>query len=113
MKTKGTAKVQITALGEAVSSVRGGKKVERFRPYQDFERGEFFVQVGSFTNKKNADNLKKILLCQDKKAVIQVFELEQETYYRVQVRAGQTLPDAKKAEDVLVDRFRGAFVIAR
>lgn len=113
MKDKGTAKVRITALGEAVSSVRGGKKIERFRPYQDFNKGEFFVQVGSFTEKKNADNLKKILLCQGKKAVTQVFELGKETYYRVQVRAGTNLTEAEKAEKELGERFPGSFVIAR
>ncbi len=113
MENKGTAKVRITALGEAVTTARGEEKIERFLPYQDFQAGEFFVQIGSFTNKSNADRLKNRMLSQGRKAVSQGITIQNTLYYRVQVRAGRTLAEAQKAEHDLEGSYPGAFVIAR
>lgn len=113
MLKKGTARVRLTALGEVVESRRGGRKTERFLPYQNFKTGDFFVQVGSFTNKQNADRLKNRLLQQGHKAVSRLYHTGGVTFYRVQVKAGRTLAVARRVEAQLDPRFPGAFVIAR
>jgi len=113
MHIKGTARVRITALGEAVSSSRGNKTEEHFLPYDDFNLGEFYVQIGSFTEKANAVRLKEAMLALGRKTVLQEFSRDSTTYYRVQVRGGRTLVDARKVEESLEERYPGAFVIAR
>jgi rare lipoprotein A len=113
MTKHGTAKVKITALGEAVKSQHGGKNVEHFKPYQDFNIGEFFIQIGAFTQKNNAERLKDLMLSQGRKSVIQVLDDNNKTFYRVQVRGGSTLDAASNMEKKLERSYPGAFVIAR
>ena len=110
----GTARVQVTALGEAERTTTNGKVQEQFVPYQNFNEGEFFVQIGAFTNKENTDRLKEAMTGQGSKAVSQVYDqADGSRYYRVQVWAGRTLEEAKKAEQSWEGRYPGAFVIAR
>ena len=112
MDKRGTARVTITALGEAVQASQGGSATERFLPY-DFTHGEYFVQIGAFTNENNANQLKAKMLQQGKKSVSQMYTIDNTKYYRVQVRAGKDLETAKQLEKSLESRFPGAFVIAR
>lgn len=112
MDKRGTARVKITALGEAVQASRGGKTIERFLPY-DFTHGEFFVQIGAFTDKNNADRLKDKMLAQGRKAVSQMYTIEDQKFYRVQVRAGKDITAAHQLEKTLETQYPGAFVIAR
>ncbi|MFC1523701.1 septal ring lytic transglycosylase RlpA family protein [Thermodesulfobacteriota bacterium] len=114
MVEDGTAPVKLTALGEARTFKQGNREVERFLPHQDFESGEFFVQIGSFKNKDNAENLKSRMLAWGRKAVIQTYDRGDTVFYRVQVRAGKKLPEAKRTERVL-DRagYTDSFVVAR
>jgi rare lipoprotein A len=114
MLGKGTARVRITALGEAVQYNTGSRSVERFLPHQDFEKGDFFVQIGSFTDIGNAERLKQKMLSMGKKAVMQTVLLEGETFYRIQVRGGNTLTAAKHMERVMGEAgYPDAFVVAR
>ena len=110
----GTAPVRITALGEAVKTMEGGVETERFTQEQNFEAGDFFVQVGSFKNKANADRLKDKLLGWGKKTVVVIYQSDGGTFYRVQVRGGTTLTAANHMERVMNEAgFAGAFVVAR
>jgi rare lipoprotein A len=110
----GTARVEVVALAEAVAYQRGGRTYERFLPFEDPNRGEFFVQVGAFSDRQNAVRLKERLLAMERKSVIQVYTDGPATFYRVQVRAGQDLIVAGRVEKVLEDMgFPGAFVVAR
>lgn len=111
----GTARVRITALGETVTVALGGdKSITRFVPHEDFQKGEFYVQVGSFTSKENADRLKDQLLQWGRKAVTQTYDRGDRIFYRVQVRAGTTLVAARHMEQVLNESsFPDAFVVAR
>lgn len=110
----GTARVEVIALGEAVAYRSGGRTYERFLPYADPNRGVFFVQVGSFANRRNALRLRNRLLATRRKTVVQVFHADGTTYYRVQVRAGQTLRGARRVERVMEKMgFPEAFVVAR
>ena len=97
--SQGTAKVRITALGETETYQYGSVSTERFKEQPDFTVGEFFVQVGSFTNDANAKRLKNKLLSWGRKSVIQKFDRGDKIFYRVQVRAGKTLPEAEHVED--------------
>ena len=111
---KGTAQVEIVAMGEAASFRQGSSTVERFLPHQDFRRGEFFVQIGSFTNRDNAERLKDRMLGWGRKTVIQTYQSDGPLFYRVQVRAGTELDQAKRTEEALSDAgFPGAFTVAR
>lgn len=111
---KGTARIRITALGEAVTFKKGDETFERFSPHEDFNSGEFYVQIGSFTEKKNAENLKDKMLAWGKKTVIRTYDEPGTRYYRVQVRAGKTLRYANRMERALgASGFPGAFVVAR
>lgn len=114
MIKKGTARIRITALGEAVTIKAGSKTTTRFLPHQDFRKGEFFVQIGSFTNKANADRLKERMIKWDKKAVTRRYDRGDKVFFRVQVRAGSSLDSAQRTERVLAEAgFPGAFVVAR
>jgi len=114
MDRKGTARVELVALGEAVPYRSDGKVEERFLPYADPNRGEFYVQVGAFTVLQNAVRLKDRLLAMERKTVIQKFNGGRTTFYRVQVRAGQKLETANRLEkEMEAAGFPGAFVIAR
>lgn len=110
---KGTGKVRITALGEATKSQQGSGKQEHFLPYQDFDQGEFFVQIGAFTIKENAERLKNNMLAQGNKTVILLYEENGGKFYRVQIRVGSSLEDANRMEKTIEKQFPGAFVIAR
>lgn len=110
----GTARVRITALGEAVTVRRGSQTTTRFLPHQKFDQGEFYVQIGSFTNKANADRLKEKMISWGKKTVTVRYDRGDTLFFRVQVRAGTTLDVARRMERVLNESgFPGAFVVAR
>lgn len=110
---KGTAMVRLTAIGEAISYQQENRRVERFLPHKDFNSGEFYVQIGSFANRDNADRLKDKMLLWGKKAVVQIFDRGDKIFYRVQVRAGTDLATAKRSSMVLKEAGFPGFVIAR
>jgi rare lipoprotein A len=110
----GTARVQVTALGETVTVVQGDLKTERFLPHQDFTRGDFYVQIGSFLNPGNAERLRDRMLAAGMSTVIEQFERDFKVSHRVQVKAGETLQVAKNMEAKLNGAgFPDAFVVAR
>ena len=110
----GTAKVKLTAMGEAATMTRGGKEVDRFLPHQDFTTGNFYVQIGAFSNQDNATRLKQTMKEWGKQAEVLLYDRGDQLFYRVQVYAGSTLTAAKKMEQGLEQAgFDSAFVIAR
>lgn len=110
----GTATVKLTALGEARTYRQGGREVDRFLPHEDFQKGDFYVQIGSFTSRLNADNLRDKMKQQGKTAVIAEFDRGDKLFYRVQVRAGTTLTAARSMEEVFNSNgYPDAFVVAR
>lgn len=111
---KGTARVQITALGEAVTITQDNRTIEKFLPHEDFQLGDFYVQIGSFTNKVNAIRLKEKMTEWGKKPVITTFDRGDALFHRVQVKAGNRLEEANRMERVLTEAgFPDAFVVAR
>jgi rare lipoprotein A len=92
----------------------GGRITTRFLPHADLHKGEFYVQVGSFTQKANALRLKKKLISWGKKVVAYKFDRGDKIFYRVLVRAGNTLNTARHVEKVMRESgFPDAFVVAR
>lgn len=112
---RGTAKVSITALGEAITYRRGeGPETKRFKAHPDFRKGEFYVQIGSFVDANNATRLKEKMLAAGRKSVIQKFDRGDQIFFRVQVWAGTNLTGAEQLERQLNEaEFPDAFVVAR
>ncbi len=78
---QGTARVKITALGEAETYRYGGVTTERFKTHPDFQSGEFYVQIGSFTVEDNARRLKEQMLAWGRKAVIRKFNRRRPEFF--------------------------------
>ncbi len=110
----GVAKTEIIAMGEP--SVSGAKAEEKpvVLKHPDFSKGNFYVQVGSFLDKNNAEKLARLFMERGTRAVIQPYITSGYTYYRVQVSAGTTLEMARVLEkQLLAAGYSGAFVFAR
>jgi len=112
---EGTGKVRITALGEAETvTLADNKTAARFLPHEDFQKGDFYVQIGAFTVQENADRLKDKMIKGGREAETVRHDREAQVFYRVQVKAGTTLAIAKQMEQTLAGSgFPGAFVVAR
>lgn len=107
---KGTARVKVTALGE-VRTINGQ---QRFAQHTDFSKGEFYVQIGAFTQEKNSLKLQKRFLDAGHTAIIHKGTVNGQTFYRVQVYVGSSLDDARRSETALLAKgYTGSFVIAR
>ena len=106
----GTAKVKITALGE----VQKENGQQYFKHHADLRSGEYFVQIGAFTQKYNGLKLQGRFLDAGHHTVIKKGLVNGQTFYRVQVYMGQTLAGARKGEQALLNKgYKGAFIIAR
>lgn len=111
---RGTAKVSITALGEAISARPSGLATQRFKEHPDFRSGEFYIQIGSFSDPNNARRLKDKMLAAGRKSVIQKFDRGDQIFFRVQVWAGTRLAAAERVEKDLNEAgFQDAYVVAR
>ncbi len=119
MVRNGTARVEIIAMGEQVGrkgtgsgkSGRGGAPRLRHR---DFNKGKFYVQVGSFVELENARKLARRFAARGRDVVIQQFPAAGISLYRVMVYSGTSLARAKQDEQQLeASGFPDALVIAR
>ena len=108
----GTARVKITALGELNTSRENGRV--RFKKHADLRAGEYFVQIGAFTQKYNGTKLQEKFLDAGHKTVIKKVSIKGQTFYRVQVYVGRTLSNARRSEQALLGKgYKGAFILAR
>lgn len=108
---KGTARVHIVALAER-NKGKNGKPGELI--YNDLTVGEFYVQIGAFSQKINAIKLQKRFTEAGHTTVLQKYFGPDSILYRVQVYAGKNIHLAERAETALLDHgYRGAFIIAR
>ena len=111
---KGTAKVRIAALGEATVTKRNGRQETRFLPHQDFNQGDFYIQIGAFTNRDNAYLLRKKMEKRGHQVAITTFTSKGKLFHRVRIQAGHDLRQAEKLEKRFQNEgFNGAFVAAR
>ncbi|MEW6429396.1 MAG: septal ring lytic transglycosylase RlpA family protein [Thermodesulfobacteriota bacterium] len=110
----GTTRVQLTALGEAVPVVEQGKTYQQFLPYRDLNTGEFYVQIGSFTDRNNALRLRDRMENEGRKTVVVTYDRGDQIFHRVQVWGGTTTEVAGQVAQALeAAGFDGAFVVAR
>jgi len=113
MVKNGTARTEIIAMGEATTGGKGKKGPGKLE-HPDFFQGKYYVQVGSFLDKNNAEKLARLFLAQGIKVVIQPYITSGYTYYRVQIFAGTMLKVARILEQKLLRTgYPGAFVFAR
>ncbi len=107
----GTAKVKVTALGELRKNTDGKG---RFKDHADLRSGEYYVQIGAFTQKYNGIALQTKFLNAGHRTVIKEATVNGRLFYRVQVFVGRTLNSARRSEQTLIKKgYRGAFVLAR
>lgn len=108
----GTARVKVTALGELKQA--GGNGKSRFKKHADLRSGEYFVQIGAFTQKYNGIKLQEKFLDAGHHTVIKKVSLNGQTFFRVQVYVGKTLSSARRSEQALLEKgYKGAFILAR
>lgn len=129
MLRKGTARVEITAMqpdeqvagiakpkpkAQEASPVRPQPAPEPQAVVQDFDKGNFYVQVGAFEHIDNARKLAKVFANRGRDVVIQQFPAAGMDLYRVMVYCGTSLAFARQYERFLETRgFANALVIAR
>ena len=100
----GTAKVEITALGDTV----GDKLVTR-----DYQKGSFLVQVGAFTVKSNAARLRDSLLQRYSNVSITTYDRGDTVFYRVRVGGANNLKEADRLKGrIETDGMESPFVVA-
>jgi rare lipoprotein A len=110
MVRKGTARTQIITLGESTGSGGNRDKLK----YQDFDTGDFYIQIGAFLDKNNALNLARLFNSTGMKVTIQPYFSNGKTYHRVQIYAGTSLVLARQFEQQILGRgYSGSFIIAR
>jgi rare lipoprotein A len=108
----GTAKVKVTALGEAVSYSADTKKPETFRP-MDYYSGNFTVQVGAFQVKAYAEDYVGKLSKRYPNAHMVVYTDNRGTFYRVRIGKFTNLKDAERfGEKILAEGFNSTFAVA-
>mgnify|MGYP001544889371 FL=1 len=106
----GTAKVEIVALGTPAAT-DGGAGPTFVRG--DYYSGNFTFQVGAFSNRENAERLKRKLDEQYKNAHITRYDRGDKIFYRVRLGAFKTLEDAVLNEALLIqDGYADAFMVA-
>ncbi|MBI5327849.1 MAG: septal ring lytic transglycosylase RlpA family protein [Deltaproteobacteria bacterium] len=100
----GTAKVKIAALGDTV----GDKLVTK-----DYQKGNFMVQVGAFTVKSNAINLRGSLLKRYSNVSITEYNRGDMIFYRVRVGGAAVLKEAERLKNRIEAQGVGpTFVVA-
>jgi rare lipoprotein A len=126
---KGTAKVEIVALGAQVqkeepeTAAAPGKPAEGAKPkpkppkappIQDFDKGNFYVQVGAFIKIENARTMAKAFAMRGRDVIIQQYPAAGMNLYRVMIFASNSLAKAKVYEKQLqTEGFRYALLLAR
>lgn len=109
----GVTEVRVTALAKEVGKLHSKDETRPVVEVQDFQRGEFTIQVGAFQDKNNALGLADRLKVIYDYVNVSVYENgDGKTYYRVRASKSQTLKEAGKTEKRLEDMgFKGAFIV--
>ncbi len=107
----GTAKVKITALGEARLAQNGQI---HFATHPDFRHGDFYIQVGAFQNVSNAYALRQRLARRFGLVKVARAYTFGKLFYKVQIDAPNSYEQAKKFErDIEEMGFPTAFLVAK
>ncbi|MBU2550101.1 MAG: septal ring lytic transglycosylase RlpA family protein [Proteobacteria bacterium] len=110
----GTARVRVEALGTAGSQKVEGRIQQVLVQPDNYEVGQFTVQVGSFKEKSNAEALAGRLRRSYQPVTIQAFDRGDAVFYRVHVSEARTIGQALQMEARLEKQgFTDSFVVAR
>ena len=109
----GVVRAKIVALAEEVGRLRTKGESVPLVEVEDFNRGDFTIQVGAFRDKNNAMKLADRLKVIYGYVNIALFEDQDgQTYYRVRVSKSQSLIQAGEIEKRLEDMgLAGAFIV--
>lgn len=92
--------------------IRPNGKKERIQ--HDFDKGNFYIQVGSFEEKKNARKLARTFARKGRNVLIQEFAAAGTSLFRVLVFSSTSLKEAKRHKEKLARQgYEHSFVIAR
>ena len=108
MAEKGVARVRIVVLAEGHLE----KHHLVFKDLPDFQKGQFYLQVGAFTNYANALRFQKRLAEEFRRVRIKRYKKDGRTFYRVQIFLATDLDKARARARSLSTRFPGAFLVA-
>ena len=109
---KGLARIQAVAISRETLATQN--KPPPPPVYQDLSSGEFYVQIGAFTEPDHAIKVQRRFKESGHPAIIRQEFDGQKAVHQVQVYAGKTMQNAKRAERSLLARgWVGAFVVAR
>jgi len=109
----GTARVQVLALGKERTVTKDGLTATIYEPAADYGVGTFFIQVGSFTVKKNAELLVLKLKDSYDDAHIVEYDRGDRFFYQVRVAKAETLTGAKeKVRDLKQVGFEDSFIVS-
>lgn len=107
----GTAPVEVVALGAPLAPGRSGKGGKYAKV--DYFSGKFTIQIGAFSDRKNAVKLKTKLEKEYTKAHLQPHDSGRKIYYRVRVGDYANLDEAERFEQKLIKGgYREAFIVA-
>ncbi|MFH2092341.1 MAG: septal ring lytic transglycosylase RlpA family protein [Pseudomonadota bacterium] len=109
----GTAKVRVTALGQATAYSEKTKDPVTFKPV-DYYKGNFTVQVGAFQVKTNAEKYRQTLSKSYKNAHFVTTTDDRGTFFRVRIGRFSNLNDAVQFSEELTEKkgFKSAFAVA-
>lgn len=109
----GVTDVSVVALGKEVGRIQEKDGTRPLVESQDFQNGEFTVQVGSFENRENAVRLADRLKVVYKEVnIIPYADGRNRNLHRVHVSLSRTLEDARTAQKKLEELgFKDAFVL--
>lgn len=111
-KEKDSERASEGKTGAICAVISPENKKKRIR--QDFDKGNFYIQIGSFEEKKNARELARTFADKGRNVVIQEFAAAGTTLFRVLVFSSSSLREAKKYnENLRKQGYEHAFVVAR
>jgi len=107
----GTARVKIAALNIVKSNnIITGKKKKPIK----FKKGDFYIQIGAFREKQNAESLKRTIPIKNKKILITSEEQNGVIYHKVKIIGIKTFTKALEYERYLLNRgYKGIFIVAK
>ena len=109
----GTARVKIMALN-IVKSNNVITKKDKKKTLIEFKGGDFYIQVGAFKERQNAESLKKTLPIKNKIILITTEEQNGVVYHKVKVVGIKTFTKALEYEKYLLNRgYKGIFIVAK
>lgn len=113
MVVAGIADVKVIALGKEIGDARSQNGSSPMLDIEDFETGEFTVQVGAFKDKNNALNLAERLKADfDYVNIMEYSDKDHQVFFRVHVSKSTALSRAGEFKKKLEDMgFTDAFIL--